>query len=222
MQLSAGTTTLHLSTIMVMITSFGYAVILPSLVDYVDRDHKKIRNIVLIGSLIPLIIYAAWIAIIQGIIPRDQLLHIAQGGRTVAELLQAMQTSGGATWIVTLANIFMSICAFTSFLGVSLSLVDFLADGVNVNKHSSKGWIVYALAFFPPIIIVLLAPNIFIQALAYAGICCVLLLVVLPALMVLSGRHIKKYHHDFKVPGGILVLAITLLIGVGLIVALIL
>jgi tyrosine-specific transport protein len=218
---TVGSTTIHLNTFMVMITSFGYSVILPSLVDYIDRDHKRAHRMILFGSLIPLAIYIIWIAVIQGIIPRDQLVSIAQGGRTVAELLQAMQHSGGARWVVTLANVFMSICAFTSFLGVSLSLVDFLADGMKVNKDSSKGWLVYLLTFLPPVIIVLLAPDIFIKALAYAGICCILLQIVLPSLMVLFGRHVKKYQHEFRLPGGALLLIAILAAGLALVAALI-
>lgn len=221
-RLTEGTSHIHFNTLMVMMTSFGYATILPTLVDYVDRDHKRARNMVLIGSLIPLFIYILWIIVIQSIIPRDQLIQIAQGGRTVAELLNAMQQSQGSVWLVSLANVFMSICAVTSFLGVSLSLVDFLADGIKVDKKTSRGWIVYALTFIPPVIIVLIAPGIFIKALSYAGICCLLLLVVIPAAMVLSGRHLKKYQHDFRVPGGASLLLLVLIIGMALVVGLIL
>jgi tyrosine-specific transport protein len=220
-ELSAGTTAFHLTAFMVMFTSFGYANVLPTLVDYLDRDHKQAVKIVLIGSLIPLFIYIVWIAIIQGVIPRDQLLAIATSPNDVAALLQTMQATG-AGWVATLANIFMSICALTSFLGVALAMVDFLADGTKVNKQSSKGWMVYALAFIPPTIIVLLAPNVFIKALSYAGICCVVLLVLLPVLMVLVGRHVKKFTHEFRVPGGAWTLLSVAIASVILLVALVL
>lgn len=203
---------IHLSTLMVMITSFGYAIIIPSLVDYLDRDAKKIRKVVLIGSFIPIIIYALWIAIIQGVIPRPELIQIANNGRTVVELIAAMQQHTGTVWIANMANIFMSICALTSFLGVSLSLVDFLADGTKVDKRSRKGWIVYALTFLPPMLIVLVDPNIFVKALSYAGIFCVVLLIIIPIAMVLCGRYWRKYHHSFRTPGG----WISLIVGLGL------
>ena len=200
-ELMAGTHAFSLNAFMVMFTSFGYANVLPTLVDYLDRDHKQAVKIVLIGSLIPLLIYIVWIAVIQGVIPRDQLVAIASSTHAVTALLETMQANG-AGWVATLANVFMSICALTSFLGVALAMVDFLADGTKVSKHSSKGWLVYALAFIPPTVIVLLSPDIFIKALSYAGICCVVLLVLLPVIMVLVGRHIKNYTHAFRVPGG--------------------
>lgn len=215
------TSTIQLSTLMVMITSFGYAIIVPSIVDYLDRDHKKVRNAVLIGSLIPMIIYAIWIAIIQGVIPRTELIHIASQGRTVVELIRAMQAHTGTHWIANFANVFMSICAFTSFLGVSLSMVDFMADGTAINKKSSKGWIVYFLTFIPPLLIVIADPNIFVKALSYAGIFCVVLLIILPLAMVIFGRYRQNYQHEYRVPGGWISLCVGLLVGLILLVVLI-
>lgn len=212
---------IHLSTLMVMITSFGYAIIIPSLVDYLDRDAKKIRKAVLIGSLIPIFIYSLWIAIIQGVIPRAELLQIANQGRTVVELIAAMQAHTGTQWIASMANIFMSICALTSFLGVSLSLVDFLADGINIDKKSNKGWIVYGLTFLPAMLIVIVYPDIFVKALSYAGIFCVILLIIIPLVMVICGRYMKKYHHDYRVPGGWISLTIGLVLAIVLVIILI-
>ena len=212
---------IHLSTLMVMITSFGYAIIIPSLVDYLGRDAHRIRKVVLVGSFIPIVVYAIWIAIIQGVIPRDELIHIANQGRTVVELIAAMQQHTGTLWIANMANIFMSICALTSFLGVSLSLVDFLADGTKIDKRSKKGSLVYVLAFLPPMLIVLVDPNIFVKALSYAGIFCVILLIIIPIAMVACGRYWRKYHHSFRVPGGWISLAIAMILAIILVIILI-
>lgn len=211
---------IHLSTLMVMITSFGYAIIIPSLVDYLGRDAHRVRKVVLIGSFIPIVVYAIWIAIIQGVIPRDELIHIANHGRTVVELIAAMQQHTGTLWIANMANVFMSICALTSFLGVSLSLVDFLADGTKIDKRSRKGWLVYALTFIPPMLIVFIDPNIFVTALSYAGIFCVILLIIIPLAMVFCGRYWRRYHHSFRVPGGWLSLVVGLMLAVALVIVL--
>ena len=205
-------------TIMVMVTSFGFANIIPSLVDYLDRDAKRIHRAVLIGSLIPMVMYAIWIAIIQGIVPRAELLQIARQGHTIAGLIASVQQHTSITWLGFAANIFISICAFTSFLGVALSMVDFLADGLSINKQTAKGSIFYILTFIPPIIAVIFAPNIFIKGLSYAGICCIILLIILPLLMLLSGRHVKKYEHSYRVPGGNVTVVIGLIIAMALLV----
>ena len=53
------------------------------------------------------------------------------------------------------------------------------------------------------LLIVLFYPGIFISALSYAGIYCVILFVLLPALMASSGRYSKNIAHgEYRVSGG--------------------
>ena len=80
----------------------------------------------------------------------------------------------------------------------SLSLVDFLADGTKLDKRSNKGKFIYLLAFVPPMLVVIFDPNVFIKALSYAGILCVLLLIILPLLMIIGGRYWKHYSHEYN------------------------
>jgi len=49
-----------------MITSFGYAVIIPTLRDYLDNDIRKLRFAVITGSLVPFLFYVVWIGIVIG------------------------------------------------------------------------------------------------------------------------------------------------------------
>ncbi len=92
---------------------------------------------------------------------------------------------------------------------------------LGLDPHSYKGIIVYLLTFVPPLLIVVIDPNIFVKALSYAGIFCIVLLVVLPLSMVLCGRYWKQYHHDFRVPGRWISLVIGLLLSIGLTIILI-
>jgi tyrosine-specific transport protein len=100
-------------------------------------------------------------------------------------------------------------------------MTDFFADGLAINKYSKNGIIVYLLTFLPPILVVVLAPNIFIKGLSYAGICCIILLIALPLAMLLSGRHIKKYQHTYRMPGGWVTIVIGLVIAAALLIGLI-
>ena len=90
----------------------------------------------------------------------------------------------------------------TSFLGVSLCLSDFLADGFNRSKQGREQILIYAATFLPPFIIVLINPKLFIVGLSYAGIFCAILLVLLPALMAWHGRYIQNLSDEFRVWGG--------------------
>jgi tyrosine-specific transport protein len=76
----------------------------------------------------------------------------------------------------------------TAFLGVSLGLFDFLADGLKLHKTGYHGKILVLITFLPPLLVVLLYPGIYLQALNYAGFCCVILLLLLPSLMAWKDR----------------------------------
>ena len=102
----------------------------------------------------------------------------------------------------------------TAFLGVSLGLFDFLSDGLNMKKSGQQGKWVLALTFLPPLLVVLTYPGIYIQAFNYAGICCVILLLLLPAAMAWQGRKADTCDSVILVGGGNVGLGIISVIGV--------
>ena len=119
------------------------------------------------------------------------------------------------TTIDRLFRTFTSICMLTAFLGVALCLMSFLSDGLKLARRGKQGVLLALITFVPPFILVLYFPDAYLQALSYAGILCVILLVILPAFMALSGR--KKFHSLYQLPGGKLPLMLLIICGVGLI-----
>lgn len=183
------------SAVTVMITSFGFAPLIPSLRSYFDSDVQKLRLSILIGSLIPLICYILWNLVILGTLPREGnkgLLQIMQKGGSASELVQSLSYFLKNSSVTSIAHIFTVICVLTSFLSVSLGLSDFLADGLRTEKKGKGNLIIFALTFLPSLLIVLFYPSIFVKALSYAGIFAAILIVLLPALMVWSGRYRKQ------------------------------
>lgn len=183
---------LMMTTVTVMLTSFGFANIIPSLRSYYNHDVKKLRRAIIVGSLIPLFCYLIWDFVILGTLSHDDLVSIMQQGGSVAELTQLFSTYLNSPAVSFFAHLFTTICVLTSFLCVSLSLSDFLADGLKIEKQGFGNWIINALTFLPSLLIVIFYPSLFIKALNYGGICCAILVILLPALMVLSGRYFKK------------------------------
>ena len=88
----------------------------------------------------------------------------------------------------------------TAFLGVSLCLLSFLSDGLNMDQRGRSGLGLFLLTFLPPLVIVLFYPGAYLHALRYAGYFCVILLLLLPALMSYFGR--KHFSSAYIVPGG--------------------
>ncbi len=198
----------------IMITSFGFAAIIPSLRIYFHSDVQQLRRVIILGSLIPLVCYILWNAAIMGIIPIDGhlgLTEIAHMNQPNSELTNRLSVLLNTKLITSLAWGFTSICLATSFLGVGLSLADFLMDSFRLNKTKKGKNITAILTFFPPLTIVLFFPAVFMTALNYAGIWCASLLALLPALMAWSGRYHQQLVSSYRVSGGKILLSLVVI-----------
>ena len=210
-----------LSSTTVIMTSFGFAVIVPSLRSYFNNDFFMLRRAILIGSLIPLFCYILWELTIMGAIPTHGnlgLLFMYHSGHSTSDLISALNHLLDNRLVNFLAKIFTSICFATSFLGVALSLFDFFSDGLQIEKKGLKKLVLYALTFFPPLFIANHYPHAFIMALSYAGVLCAILLILLPAMMAWSGRYIKKCALGYQVAGGKLLLLSLMIIALFIII----
>lgn len=218
--LTGGAANAFAGTLMILVTSFGFASIVPSLRDYFADDISTLRKVILFGSLIPLICYILWDAVIMGVISRDGdygLIALMGSEHATSGLTEALSQSVQNRWISGFFGFFTSICMFTAFLGVSLGLFDFLADGLKLKKTGSQGSYTLALTFLPPLMVVLVNPGIYLHALSYAGICCVILLLLLPTVMAWKGRKTCTLTAEgHMIPGGNPVLFIIGFVAIGL------
>ena len=167
----------------VIIVSFGYHIIIPSLVTYMNHNKKKLRWVLFVGSLIPLIFYVVWQLLTMGAIPftgEAGFQALLQRDQPVTEALVAVLQS---TWIQVAAGLFSFFVVVTSFLGVTLSLSDFLMDGLRIKKSWEGKLGALALTFLPPLFFVLTYERGFYLALRYGGVFVAILLIFLPALM---------------------------------------
>lgn len=200
--LNSGQFKLLSSSMLVLAASFGFASIVPSLRSYFNNDVMKLRKAILIGSLIPLLSYIAWDAALMGVIPVETFDVISHSSHTNTELTKALNVKLNNTWILDFFRVFSAICMLTAFLGVSIGLLDFLADGLTLKKKGSQGKLLFLSTFMPPLIIVLLFPSAYMAALQFAGILCVFLLLFLPSLMAYRGRYLLKLKTNYTLCGG--------------------
>lgn len=194
----------------VLFTAFTYQLIIPTLMTYMDRNVKKVRLSIILGSSIPLVVYLIWELLILGIIPVEGLVAAkAQGQTAVMPLKELLQNP----WVFKIGSWFAFLVLTTSYVALALAFLDFLADGLKVKK---VGWKKVALClgiFTPPTIIALLYPGIFLKALEYAGgISCALLFGLLPPVMAWIGRYLKKIDTTQRqLPGGKFALTVLML-----------
>lgn len=187
----------------VLIVSFGFHNMIPSLVTYLDNDIKRIRITILGGSLFTLAVYLIWEIVVLGIVPPDGKWGLLASWKEGKEASEAVAGILGVSWMSSFAQTLAFFALLTSFLAQTLGLVHFLSDGLKVPRQNREQPWVCALALLPPLILSLIYPQLFIKALNFAGgVCAVVLFGILPATMVWIGRYSKAMPAPYRVPGG--------------------
>jgi len=151
----------------VLFGAFGFHNVIPSLCSYLKRDKRAIRFSIFWGSLLPLIVYLIWQWLIIGTIPKKALAQALRQGMPVTGAFAAIT---GDPYFVMIGSFFAFFAIITSLLGVSFSMVDFLADGLRLDSRRwTKRIGLTVLTLAPPCILALVKPDIFNYALGIAG-----------------------------------------------------
>ena len=192
---------LSLIALPIAFVSFAYQGIVPTLASYMKHDGRKARLALIIGSFIPFITYAIWQGMILGIVPVEGAYGLketlSKGENAVWPLKHFIQNP--AVWVI--GQYFAFFALLTSFFGVTLGLMDFLADGLKMEKCKKGRLILSLLVFIPPLIIATLHPHVFLMALDVAGgYGSALLLGLLPILMVWQKRFYQKDLTNIQIP----------------------
>lgn len=200
---------LSLLALPVAFTSFGYQGIIPTLYEYLSHDLKKTRIAIIIGSSIPLVTYIIWQWLILGIVPTHGSGGLAEALAKGDNAVQPLKNFINNPLVYTVGQYFAFFALVTSFFGVTLGLIDFLADGLKIKKNQKGKFFVSLLVFVPPLILAISYPHAFLIALEYAGgFGSALLLGLLPIIMAWSGRYYLKLPSEQLLPGGRIVLVL--------------
>lgn len=207
------------SSLTVTVVSFTCLMIIPSLRTYFGEDVQSLRKAVFYGTLIPLICYIGWDAVVMGIIPLDGtpgLRGMIDSSNTNSGFVHALEQLIQNNSISRMIKFFTCICMATSFLSVSLSLSDVLTDGFNLKKEGFYKFLIYCGTFLPPLIVVLFYPKAFIEGLKLAGISCCTLMILFPPLMVWRGRYATALStgDSYQVNASKFILGLLILFGV--------
>ena len=196
-----------------MIISFGFHNLVPTISHYLERNEKILVKVFFIGSALPLLLYITWEWLILGLVPAEGVNSFAQSLSEGEMATHAIKNACKQPCVVHLAHTFAFFALITSFLGVALSFVDFLADGFKIEKTPKGKFILCQLVLIPPLLFSLFYPTLFLTALGYAGgYGAILLFGILPIAMVWAGRYNQKRNSKLVFPGGKLVLIILAII----------
>lgn len=211
-----------LFTMPMLVTSFGFHTLIPTLKTYLNEDLKKLRLTIILGGLSPLIVYALWELIILYLIPTwgphglvDILHH--HGSNPAEAMAQELSVHGN---IIHQVVAWFSYFALTSsFMGVGLGIRDFFADGLHIKKTPIGRLWLSLLTFGPPLIYAMIYPGGFLVALKYAGILASVLIIIYPVIMAWRARYVTKLPGRYKMWGGKPLLVFTFLFGLFVVLA---
>jgi tyrosine-specific transport protein len=202
---------LSLRALPIAFTAFAYQGVVPSLKTYLHSDLSKTRRSIIYGTLIALFAYIVWQWLILGIIPTHGEGGLAQAlekGETAVEPLKNVLQN---PYVYIIGQCFAFTALVTSFLGVTIGLKDFLADGLGIQKTPQGRLILCCLMFIPVLLLAFIFPHVFLNALDFAGgFGCALLLGLMPILMAWSNRYRLGHLENQQVPGGKFVLVVLI------------
>jgi tyrosine-specific transport protein len=198
----------------VLFAAYGFHNIVPSIAMHLKRNGPALRWAILIGTLIPFVVYTFWQWLMIGCQSLEALQTAAAIQVPASVLLQQVV---GHPWIGLLGAYFAFFAIVTSLLGVALSMVDFYADGLLVKRSGWSRFYLTMMVFIPPTIFACIKPEIFVTALGVAGgFGESLINGLFPVLMVWMGRYKLGLKSDWSLPGGKtmlrLLVVVTLLI----------
>ncbi|MEH2045967.1 amino acid permease [Nostoc sp.] len=203
------------SAISVMSVALFFQNVVPLIVTQLEGDARKIRQSIFIGSVIPLIMFLAWNAVILGSVSPN-MLNSTSDGTSVFDPLQILRGGSAGQWLGVLVSIFSEFAIVTSFIGFVYGLLDLFKDiFLPAQWQLSSRLPLYSLVLFPPMTLGTLNPSIFFTALDYTGTFSVSVLGgIIPALMSWKQRQEQENSHSTNqslVPGG----KVTLIVIIG-------
>lgn len=196
----------------IFFTSFGFHGSLPSLIQYLNGDKKKIYFSIFVGSFIPLVVYILWQAVTLGVLGTNFSFN-----GDVALFISALTAKTEKSYLSFLADTFAFLAISTSFLGVALGLFDYISEWFAKEEGIKKTKVdklkVACLTFALPFLFALFYPKGFVFALGFAAISLSLLAVVLPTFIAiraksLSSPLLRKSFLFFMLFSGLLIIGI--------------
>jgi tyrosine-specific transport protein len=195
----------------VMLVALFFHNIVPVVATQLEGDAPKVRQSIVVGSAIPLMMFLLWNAVILGSVTPAMLENIS-GNSSVFDPLQVLRAGDAGEWLGILITVFSEFAIATSLIGFFYGLRDLFKD-MNLFADSTVSLPLISAILFPPMGFSAINPNIFFAALDYAGTFSVSILGgIIPAAIAWKQRDKYKELNQNLVPGG----KLTLLIMIGI------
>jgi tyrosine-specific transport protein len=170
--------------------SLVYHNVVPTVVVQLEGDRKKITTSMIAGTVVPLVMFLAWNAVILG-----NVIGSNGGLEKGIDPIALLKSDGiGGETLSTLVTSFSELAVTTSLIGFIYGLLDGLTDiaGLPIKGPKFDQWkpLLFTGVLSPPLLLSLGNPDIFYSALDSAGAFGVsTLFLVLPPIMIWKYRY---------------------------------
>ncbi|MCP4576060.1 MAG: tryptophan/tyrosine permease [Deltaproteobacteria bacterium] len=155
----------------IVVTAFHFHNIIPSICRNMDFDQRAIRKAMFLGTFIGLIMNLIWVFVVIAALPLD-----GPGAETV---LAAFKSNQPATvplshllqsHVFTISAMVFALLAMTAaYMANGTALTSFIRDLTQTYLHTSSKTVAAAVAFIPPLVISLVYPDVFLDAIGLVG-----------------------------------------------------
>ena len=155
----------------IVVTAFHFHNIIPSICRNMDFDQKAIRKAMFLGTSIGLIMNLIWVFVVISALPldgpgADTVFAAFQGNLPATVPLSHLLQSE----VFTISAMAFALLAMTAaYMANGTALTSFIRDLTHTYLHTSSKTVAAAIAFLPPLIISLVYPDIFLDAIGFVG-----------------------------------------------------
>lgn len=189
----------------ILFAYLGFASI-PELQEELGKDKKKLKKAILIGSVLPILIYILFTLVVVGIVGWDNF-NLLQPNERIATIALSIYS---IPWLGLLANFLAVLSMFTSFLALSIILLDTYEFDLKFPK-----WTSLLLTFAVPLTVSFSNLTSFISILGFSGAVTggfnIILLVLIYWKAKEKGDRIPEYSLGKNILLGILLIAMAVL-----------
>lgn len=186
-----------------MITSFSFQMIVPSLALYLDHEPISLKRAIIFGTSIPAIAYAIWILVVLGIVPNSGEHGLEEAYKQGMVATESLKYFVQSEFIGQIAEYFAFFAIVTSYFGIGFGLYDFLADLTKIQKRGLGKFFLGLLVILPTLYFTVLFRNAFFFALDITGgLGDSILNGIIPVAMVAVGRYVVGHKSPWSLWGG--------------------
>jgi tyrosine-specific transport protein len=158
-----------------------------SIIPTICRDAQWSSDIwkpIALGLFMGFVMNTLWLVVAVGVVPEFGHISLNEARLTGIPITLEMSKILQSDLFLTMGTLFALIAIATSYVSIGMSLKDFSKDILENSFNIYNKWVLYTLAFIPPLIVSYLFADVFLKALnIVGGIGIVLLFGILPSII---------------------------------------